>query len=104
MLEGSLYTVLSCSEGCARVQFLPESPIYQAHFPDYPITPGVCLVQTVLELMGCKLLGAKDIKFVMPVFPGAELRVEWTRQDGRADINLFLEPAGDLCAKMTLSV
>ena len=104
MLEGNLYTVLSRSEASARVRFLPESPIYAAHFPEYPITPGVCLVQMTLELMGCTLKGAKDIKFVMPVFPEAELRLEWSIQEGRADVSLFLEPAGDLCAKMTLSV
>ena len=79
-------------------------PIYQLHFPNHPITPGVCLVQMALELMGCSLLGAKDIKFVQPVLPDAELRLEWIVQDGRADISFFLEPAGDLCAKMTLSV
>lgn len=104
MLEGNLYTVLSRSEAGARVQFLPDSPIYAAHFPEFPITPGVCLVQVALELMGCSLKGAKDIKFVMPVLPGAELRLEWTLQEGRADVCLYLEPAGELCAKMTLSV
>ena len=104
MLEGSLYTVISRSDGTATVRLLPECPIYQAHFPGFPITPGVCLVQTALELMGRSLLGAKDIKFVTPVLPGAELRYEWTMQDGRADVNLYLEPAGELCAKLTLSV
>ena len=104
MLEGNRDTVLSRSEAGARVQFLPDSPIYAAHFPEFPITPGVCLVQMALELMGCSLLGAKDIKFVQPVLPDAELRLEWIVQDGRADISFFLEPAGDLCAKMTLSV
>lgn len=104
MLEGTLYTVLGRSDGAAKVRLLPESPVYRAHFPEFPITPGVCLVQMALELMGCKLLGAKDIKFVMPVLPGAEIRYEWTRQEGRADVSIILEPSGDLCAKMTLSV
>ena len=104
MLEGNLYTVLSRSANEARVRFLPGSPIYAAHFPEYPITPGVCLVQMALELMGRSLLGAKDIKFVQPVLPGAELRAEWNVQEGRADVNLFLEPDGGLCAKMSLSV
>ena len=104
MLEGTLYTVLDRSDGAAKVRLLPESPVYRAHFPEFPITPGVCLVQMALELMGCKLLGAKDIKFVMPVLPGAEIRYEWTQQEGRADVSIFLEPSGDLCAKMTLSV
>ena len=104
MLEGNLYTILSRSEAQARVRFLSGSPIYAAHFPGFPITPGVCLVQVALELMGCTLLGAKDIKFMMPVLPDAEIRFTWTIEEGRADVQLFLEPAGELCAKMTLSV
>lgn len=104
MLEGNLYTILSRSEAQARVRFLSGSPVYAAHFPGFPITPGVCLVQVALELMGCTLKGARDIKFVMPVLPDAEIRFTWTMEEGRADVQLFLEPAGELCAKMTLSV
>ena len=79
MLEGVLYTVVSKEENSATVRLLPESPIYKAHFPEYPITPGVTLLQIALELMGKKLVGAKEIKFVAPVLPGdgTEIRFEW---------------------------
>ena len=104
MLEGSLYQVLVREEGSAIVRFLPESPIYAAHFPGFPITPGVTLVQTALELMGCRLHAAKDIKFLQPVFPGATLRVEWTvAPDGAAEVKLF-GAEGELCARMLVSV
>lgn len=106
MLEDNLYTVLSKEEGQARIRLNPRCPIYAAHFPGYPITPGVTLVQMALELMGLKLLGAKEIKFIVPVQPSPEgtvLRYEWTRSADRADVHVFLD--GDiLCAKMTLSV
>ena len=72
MLEGFLYKVVEKGDGCAQVLLLPESPIYAAHFPGFPVTPGVTLVQMALELMGKKLLGAKDIKFVVPVLPSKE--------------------------------
>ena len=107
MLEGFLYSVVSREEGCAVVRLLPESPIYAAHFPGYPVTPGVTLVQIALELMGKKLKSAKDIKFVVPVIPseeGPELRFEWSfPAPDRADVTLFL-PDGTLCAKMALGV
>ena len=107
MLEGYLYQVVSKEEGCAVVRLLPECPIYKAHFPTYPITPGVTLVQIALELIGKPLVGAKDIKFVEPVLPGSdgtELRYEWTFKDnGRADVNVFL-PDGTLSAKMVLGL
>lgn len=107
MLEGLLYKVLEKGEGCARIQLLPESPVYAAHFPGFPVTPGVTLVQMGLELMGNKLLSAKDIKFIVPVIPSSEgtvLRYEWScPEDSRADVSVFL-PDGTLCAKMSLGV
>ena len=104
MLEGSLYQVLTKEDGCATVRFLQESPVYAAHFPGFPITPGVTLVQMALELMGRRLRSAKDIKFLQPVFPGATLRVEWTvSPDGAAEVKL-LGAEGELCARMLVSV
>lgn len=107
MLEGILYNVVSREEGAATVRLLPESPIYKAHFPGYPVTPGVTLVQMGLELMGRKLTAARDIKFVVPVLPaadGPELHYAWSyRDDATADITLSLAD-GTLCAKMTVSL
>ena len=107
MLEGILYTLIEKSENGAKVKLLPESPIYAAHFPGYPITPGVTLVQMALECMGMKMTGAKDIKFLIPVIPTAEglvLTYEWeVADDGNASIQAFL-PSGELCAKMSVTV
>lgn len=107
MLEGFLYRIVEKGEASAKVQLLPQSPIYAAHFPGYPVTPGVTLVQMGLELMGKKLVSAKDIKFVVPVLPseeGTELLYEWSlAADNRADVSVFLSD-GTLCAKMSLGV
>ena len=107
MLEGVLYEVLEKESGCARIKLLPHSPIYAAHFPGFPVTPGVTLVQMALELMGKKLQSAKDIKFMIPVLPsedGTVLRYEWAfSENSRADVSVFLA-SGDLCAKMILGV
>jgi len=105
MLEGTLYQVVSRDASGAVVRLLAESPVYAAHFPGYPITPGVTIVQMALELMDRTLAGAKDIRFVAPVFPSAEgtlLRFAWSFPDpARADVNVFL--SGDtLCSKMSL--
>ena len=105
MLEGVLYEVFSREEGSAVVRLLPDSPVYAAHFPGYPITPGVTIVQMALELMGRTLSGAKDIKFVEPVLPspsGTLLRFSWTfPEPDKADVNVFLEEE-TLCCKMSL--
>ena len=106
MLKGNLYQVVSQGEGTATVRLLPESPIYKAHFPGYPVTPGVTIVQMGLECMGRKLAAAKDIKFVVPVLPTADgpcLRYDWTFRDpDTADITVTRLP-GTLCAKMTVT-
>lgn len=106
MLEGVLYTVVSKEEGSATVRLLPESPIYKAHFPEYPITPGVTLLQISLELMGKKLVGAKEIKFVAPVLPGdrTEIRFEWEFKDENTVSVSILSMDGTQYARMSLSV
>lgn len=35
----------------ARVSLNPSHFIYKAHFPDNPITPGVCIIQMATELL-----------------------------------------------------
>ena len=50
MLEGVLYEVVSREEGSAVVRLLPDSPVYAAHFPGYPITPGI-FIQIILNLI-----------------------------------------------------
>ena len=106
MLEGVLYTVVSKEEGSATVRLLPESPIYKAHFPEYPITPGVTLLQIALELMGKKLVGAKEIKFVAPVLSGdgTEVRFEWEFKDENTVSVSILSMDGAQYARMSLSV
>lgn len=106
MLEGVLYTVVSKEENSATVRLLPESPIYKAHFPEYPITPGVTLLQISLELMGKILVGAKEIKFVAPVLPGdgTEIRFEWEFKDENTVSVSILSMDGTQYARMSLSV
>ena len=106
MLEGVLYSVVSKEENSATVRLLPESPIYKAHFPEYPITPGVTLLQIALELMGKKLVGAKEIKFVAPVLPGdgTEIRFEWEFKDENTVSVSILSMDGTQYARMSLSV
>ena len=107
MLEGVIYTVVSRGENEATVRLLPESPIYKAHFPEYPITPGVTLLQMALELMGNrKLVSAKEIKFVAPILPGdgIQVRFEWAFKDEHSvSVNIWAAD-GTQYAKMSLTV
>lgn len=107
MLEGYLYERLSADAGTATVRLLGQSPLYRAHFPDFPVTPGAALVQIAMELMGCRLQEAREIKFLVPVLPSADgpvLRFNWQLQEnGQASVYVLL-PDGLPCAKMSVQV
>ena len=110
MLRGILYETVSSEAAGATIRLLPESPVYQGHFPGYPITPGVCLVEIALELLAeregrpVRLVAAKNIKFMSPVLPSetTELRFNLGGEGDSRTVEIF---AGDtLCAKMSLTV
>ena len=112
MLRGILYEVVQADHLGATVRLLPESAVYRGHFPGYPITPGVCLVQIALELIeemagqagNSGLVAAKNIKFTSPVIPeeGMELRFNLSGSGGNWSVEIG---SGDvLCAKMSLTV
>jgi 3-hydroxyacyl-[acyl-carrier-protein] dehydratase len=80
---------------CVAVKFVdPASPIFFGHFPTKPIFPGVLLIEAVAQTAGVMLgsaapqgseKGAGEVallaavnrfKFLKPVTPGQELRIE----------------------------
>ena len=112
MLRGILYEIITVDAGGATVRLLPDSPVYQGHFPGYPITPGVCLVEIAVELMremagqgkDVRFVGAKNIKFTSPVIPDGKtpLRFNLSGEGSVREVEVLY---GDvLSAKMSLSV
>ena len=115
MLQGILYETIAVDAAGATIRLLPESPVYKGHFPGYPITPGVCLVEIALELIAemadqvghddrVRLVGAKNIKFTSPIIPaeGTELRFNLGGEGSERTVEIL---SGDtLCAKMSLTV
>lgn len=78
--QNNLYTVLSDGGGAGggaefSVLMNPEHMIYRAHFPEDPITPGVCIIQMGLELLGralgctLELCRVKNVKFLSILRP-----------------------------------
>ena len=70
-LNGDLYRIDSRMEGLPEGQsgfniiLNPDNLIYKAHFPGQPVTPGVCVLQMVSELLSVqegKQLTIKSIK------------------------------------------
>ena len=67
-----------------------NEPHFQGHFPDYPIMPGVLMVEAIAQAGGALLLteipdrenklmvftGIDSAKFRRPVVPGDQVRIE----------------------------
>ena len=128
MLRGILYELVQADDLGATVRLLPESAVYAGHFPGYPITPGVCLVQIALELIAemagqaghdeknemagqaghddkaVRLVAAKNIKFTSPVFPaeGSELRFNLAGKGENWSVEVYEGEV--LSAKMSLTL
>lgn len=113
MLRGILYDIVTVDGSGVTLRLLPESPVYKGHFPGYPITPGVCLVEMALEAIGqmagqaghdVRLVAAKNIKFSSPVFPGegTELRFNISGEGENWSVEIFNGEV--LSAKMSLTV
>jgi len=69
-----------------------NEPQFQGHFPDYPIMPGVLMVEAIAQAGGALLMteipdrdsklmvftGIENARFRRPVVPGDQLRIEVT--------------------------
>ena len=67
-----------------------NEPFFQGHFPDYPVMPGVLIIEAMAQVGGMLLLGTiedpeqkvvyfmslDNVKFRRPVLPGDQLRCE----------------------------
>lgn len=47
------YTLLSTGKSADNyicgIKLNPDHPVYKGHFPDFPVTPGVCMMQMIRE-------------------------------------------------------
>jgi 3-hydroxyacyl-[acyl-carrier-protein] dehydratase len=80
----------------------PGEPFFAGHFPGEPIVPGVLLIEAVAQTAGVMLAGlakgggipklaaVNRFKFLKPVRPGVELRIE-TRKLSEAGAMAYIE-------------
>lgn len=72
----------------------PDHPIYEGHFPNQPVMPGVCMLQLVTELtsqavgQALQLTKASQAKFLVPIvpqqFPHIQLVTSYKSSDEQA--------------------
>ena len=87
-----------------------NEPFFQGHFPDFPIMPGVLMIEAVAQAGGALLLteftdrhlklvlftGIEKAKFRRPVVPGDQARIEvevvnWRPRAVRMEGKVFVE-------------
>jgi len=95
-----------------RVNLNAENFVYQAHFPNNPITPGVCLIQMAVELFSL-LKGAnfsikalKNVKFTASInpleFPEADFLLEFAKNENLWQVKVLIKEKDIVFAKMSL--
>ena len=88
ILKNYLYKVINENEFPERVTYSlslnQECPIYKAHFPGEPITPGVCVIQIAKELLEehlqrqLAIKAVKNVKFLAVISPLQHPSVRYT--------------------------
>lgn len=118
-LQDNLFTIVSQQKEdgieAFRVRIHPEWPIYKAHFPGHPITPGVCIVQMVQELLQTLLhrevcfRKAKNVKYLAIISPEevSELTVSFTKieeqPDGSLKVQAQVTNGETICTKLSVT-
>lgn len=119
VLQDNLYTILSQQQEDGHhvfhLRLHSEWPIYKSHFPGHPITPGVCIVQTVQELLQrlmhrrLTLVQAKNVKYLAIISPEetTELTVTFSlieeQPDGSLKLQAQVASGETLCTKLSLT-
>ncbi len=86
----------------AVVRLNPSSEVYKAHFPGFPVTPGACLFQIALDLLGpgASPDAVKEIKFLSPVFPSQDTELRYDLRFEGENVRVTVTGGDILKAKM----
>jgi 3-hydroxyacyl-[acyl-carrier-protein] dehydratase len=115
-LLNDLYTIKSQSTSGSKAEFCvalnAENFIYQAHFPNNPITPGVCLIQMVKELVGAwqkdeyKINTLKNVKFTAPIspleFPEIKFSLDLSQMADKSEVKAVVSENEVIFAKLNM--
>jgi 3-hydroxyacyl-[acyl-carrier-protein] dehydratase len=85
MLEGSFYTITQSAQTGASFEAVlalnAAHPVFEGHFPGQPVVPGVCMMQTIQELLEKSLQQkvllqkATNMKFLVMINPVVQPQV-----------------------------
>lgn len=116
-LKNSLYKIISFNKEdmSYNLELLPDCLIYRAHFPEQPITPGVCIIQVASELLNDllesdhELTTVSNAKFLAVINPLETTSVVYTfrkivsdEETGIVKISVEVSRPGTILSKLSL--
>ena len=107
MLNNDFYHIIQSSADSVSVHFNAAHPIYAAHFPGKPITPGACLLtmseEIISQLTGEKLRihEIRNLKFITPVLTETQLTFHFQKKE-ELTYSITLTDDSTIYAKMSI--
>lgn len=114
-LQNNLYTIVERGDNSFRIALNAEDTIYRVHFPEQPITPGVCIIQIASELLNLclnrdiALSEVVNAKFLSVINPIETEEVVYTigkmvhnQTDNTLKVAITVSSDKTVCAKLSL--
>ena len=87
---GKLYTRILQDNNNVFVQLADSShPLFEAHFPKYPLLPGFALIDIMATLFEDEIVTIHKSKFIKNIFPNDILECEVSKSEKKRKIKIF---------------
>lgn len=84
-----LYTLLKKESAEVTIQLSDKNhPIFQAHFPNYPILPGFLLIEIICEVLKEEPKKIRSAKFISHSNPKDILTYKYEKKDEKTKIKV----------------
>lgn len=97
---------MSRNARCESFRIAAQHPALPGHFPGDPIVPGVILLDHVAAAIGrawgLRVAALLQVKFIRPLRPRDEVRLELERETGR--VRFRIDSGGETIARGVLEV
>ncbi len=94
----------------ATVRLNAAHPIFEGHFPQRPVLPGVCQAAILRQLLGEHLSrrlsceSVREIKFLRPILPAEdrELKIlaDWLSEEGKLKVKAVIVSEDEVKTKI----
>lgn len=105
-LENNFYTINNIEQKsddafAVEVTILPKHQIYEGHFPQQPVVPGVCTLTIIRECIGnilskeVSFSSIKECKYVSALIPQEDLRIMINLTISESKVTALVERVDD---------